>query len=693
MRNIPWLQGLVHPAWLLGLAGLVAAAPLSAANLELKRVLLSSGGVGYFEYETQVRDGAELTLDVPLSQVDDILKSLVVYDSQGNVGGVTLPGKESLDRLFQDLPFSAGAFGSAVELLNSLQGAGVEIRGQAALQGRLVKVTPETQLLPNHQGSTTRHRVTVLTDQGLRQTLLEDAEALRFTDPGLGDQLNQALAAINEHRAKDRRTLRLQVNGQGERTVRAGYVVEAPLWKASYRLSLAANPNPVQPAPSRLQGWALLENLSGQDWNGVELTLTSGSPVTFRQALYQAYFVKRPEVPVEVLGRILPRLDRGSLAMAPPPPPAPASAPAAGALQPMAPARKVGESQESPDRSFKKSTVDTGAADSGEFSQGGEFGQEGMEQVVFSLPAPVSVKKGFALLLPIIDRDLPTLRVSLYQPATQQQHPLASVQLVNDSPTSLPPGVMTLYERGQYLGDGRLAAFPAGDKRLISFAVDTKVRVLMDQQDTRSVSKGKIQNGVMELTYSLQASTRYQLKSLHGEDRLLWLEHPKGDGMELIAPKDPGIEVTEDFYRLPRVLPKGTGQDLTLVLQSVARQDLRLGHLTDEQIVAYASDAELTEPLRQLFSTLGKARLEIAGLGKDIKQLEEERAALFKDQERLRENLTKAPANSDLAKRYIKKLEEEETSLEGIQSQQRDKRKQLEQKQKELAQYLQDLVL
>src|SRR5262249_42219595 len=62
------------------------AAPAMAADLVLKRVMLSTGGVGYFEYEAEVSGDAALTLEVPLSQVDDILKSIVVYDSSGGGG-------------------------------------------------------------------------------------------------------------------------------------------------------------------------------------------------------------------------------------------------------------------------------------------------------------------------------------------------------------------------------------------------------------------------------------------------------------------------------------------------------------------------------------------------------------------------------------------------------------------------------
>ncbi|MGB2971234.1 MAG: hypothetical protein WBD29_02555, partial [Candidatus Competibacter sp.] len=108
------------------------ATSLSAAPLTLKRVLLSSGGVGYFEYEAQVEGATELTLEAPLNQMDDILKSLIVYDDLGAVNTITLPGKESLDQIFRDLPFNAAALASPVDLLNTLQGAEVEIKGGSA---------------------------------------------------------------------------------------------------------------------------------------------------------------------------------------------------------------------------------------------------------------------------------------------------------------------------------------------------------------------------------------------------------------------------------------------------------------------------------------------------------------------------------------------------------------------------------
>ena len=125
------------------------------------------------------------------------------------------------------------------------------------------------------------------------QAILEDVPALRFTDPQFRAQIDRALTAIAQNRAKEHRTMSISLLGQAERGAGFDYVVGAPVWKTAYRLVL-----PKEGEKARLQGWGVLENLTGGDWKGVELTLISGNPVALKQPLYSAIFVDRPEIPV-----------------------------------------------------------------------------------------------------------------------------------------------------------------------------------------------------------------------------------------------------------------------------------------------------------------------------------------------------------------------------------------------------------
>ena len=109
----------------------------------LKRVMLSTGGVGYFEYEADVTGTAELLMPVRMDQVDDILKSIVVFDQQGNTGFVQLPSRAPLSDIFRGLPFGPRALESNASLVEALKGAEVSVRASSSFDGRIVSVNEE----------------------------------------------------------------------------------------------------------------------------------------------------------------------------------------------------------------------------------------------------------------------------------------------------------------------------------------------------------------------------------------------------------------------------------------------------------------------------------------------------------------------------------------------------------------------
>ena len=117
-----------------------ALPPRSSCTLALERVMLSSGGLGCFEYEATVDGDATLSLTMSPPQVDDLVKSLVVYGDKGGVGGLSLPGRGPLAQAFKDLPFDQDALGSPADLLATLRGAEVSVGGrisaESSRQGR-----------------------------------------------------------------------------------------------------------------------------------------------------------------------------------------------------------------------------------------------------------------------------------------------------------------------------------------------------------------------------------------------------------------------------------------------------------------------------------------------------------------------------------------------------------------------------
>jgi hypothetical protein len=633
--------------------------------LPLRRVLLSTGGVGYFEHEAIVDGDVELPLTVRLGQVDDVLKSLVVYDDRGGVGTISLPGREPLDQVFRELPFRRDALESPVALLRALTGTEIRVTGARALEGQLLGVTAEEVALPNGLGRTTRHRVSVIVPtQGLRQFILEEADQIELVDATLRAQVSGALGALARYRVQDRRTLAVSLKGTGRRTVRVGYVVEAPLWKTAYRLTVPDAPVVPRGAHGLLQGWAVVENMSGQDWEGVELTLASGNPVTFHQALYTAYYVTRPEVPVEVMGRVVPpRVDAGTVreavrAPAPPQAQARASAPAMarGTVG-------AGIAAPAPERAFEAFAPAPPAV--------ATISEEATTQVVFRVPSGVSLPTGHSMIIPIVSREVPVERLALYDAQASTAYPLAAVRLTNDSGTGLPPGVLTLYERtphgaNAYVGDARLAVLPAGESRLVSFAVDQKVQIVAEPSARETIAGGKLSRGVFQLTVVDRQSTRYRLKGPPQEERAILIEHPRVPEWRLISPPETDVELARDRYRIRATLGKGEEKVVEVTTERPRTTSLQLAGMPVETLVRYSRTGALDEKVRQAFEMLATMRREIDQEERTIAELEASRKTIYAEQERIRANLASVPATADLRQRYLDAMKQQEDSLAAL---------------------------
>ena len=663
---------------IVALLGLVVAPSIAAAQeLVLKRVMLSSGGLGYFEYEATVEGDATLKLTVSLPQVDDVLKSLVVYDDKGGVGSLSLPGREPLAQAFKDLPFDQDSLGSPADLLATLKGAEITVGGSRSISGRIVSVQDETVTTNDGKATTKRTRVTLLTDRGLQQFILEDAENLQFADQALRDKVAQALMALQTNRAKDARTLELTTRGQGKRTVRVAYIVEVPVWKASYRLTLPGDPASPKAA---LQGWATVENLSGQDWKDIELTLVSGRPVAFHQALYEAYYVKRPEIPVEVAGRLMPGVDRGGVeaAKAAPPPP-PAGAPQYRPQQ----ERALAATAAPP-------AIVAGAADQVEAT-------DAATQVVFKVPRAVSVDNGRTLSIPIIDREVPAQRLALYQAETAARNPLAAIRLSNDGDSGLPPGIITLYERDKagyvaYVGDARLSGFPIGETRLLAYALDEKITVERDAAQTDGIATGAIAQGALRVSRIIRQTMTYRVRGPAKEPRQLIVVQRRLPGWTLVKPDPKTVELSEGNYRIPFELPGGDQtQTFEVVQEQTQQQELRLVDTAADQIRVYAQAREFDARTREALTKVLQLQGAVADVQRKAAQADAERQQIVQEQARLRDNLARVPANSDLQRRYLATLDKQETELEAIAKRRADAEKEAEAAREALRTYVAQL--
>ncbi|MCC6718973.1 MAG: DUF4139 domain-containing protein [Acetobacteraceae bacterium] len=654
----------MRAVWLIAAVMLASPALAQSGEPSLRRVMLSSGGVAYVEYAAEVAGDATLRLAVPLAQVDDVLKSLVVFDSRGGVGGATLPGLDGTQAAFGDVPFGPEALGDPLAYLNALRGVAMEVRGPRPMQGVLLRAerVPELAL---RDGAVERTRVSLLTDEGLRQFVLEDVEAVQVADPVLRARIAAALAALKRDAAQSTRLFTLRAPGTGSRTVRVGYVVGAPLWKVSYRLVLPGQDGD----KARLQGWAVLENTTGADWKDVAVALQYGNPVTFRQALYRSYFVQRPEVPVEVLGRILPGVDTRAFAdaakAAPPPPP---MAPASRAMGGLA----LAERAQAP-APVMAAPAETAAA------------TEGAQETVFELPSPVTLMAGHSATMPILDRAATARRIGLVQQG--RRHPLAAIRLTNDTPTSLPAGVLTLYDPtspAMFAGDARLGGLPSGESRLLSFAEDLRTDIAWRQEEATSLAAVSASQGVLRIDERLRWTTQATLTAPAGEARDLLVEIAKRAQSTLVP--DPALapaEETATAWRFAVTLKPGENRTLVVRQDRIQRQSVAL--MTGEQAVLRLMGMQGLDPAaRAALQRLVDLRAALSAKSAEVTRLQAQGEEVERDQARTRSNLGAVPSGDALHTRLLRQLEAQETRIEALRRSQEQARAAVQQAQREL---------
>lgn len=675
---------------------LLAALPgvSGAAEFPLKRVVLSTSGLAQFTHSGSVTAATAVELPVRIDQVDDVLKSLTVFDSAGAIGAVSLPGKTPLVEIFRDLPFSQEALESQSALLNALVGAEVEIEGNVNATGRVFRIEDEQVQLPNNGGQTLKHRLTLVTANGFVQAILEDAKALRFTDPQLRAQIDRALTAIAQNRAKDQRTISINLGGQGERQAGFSYVVSAPVWKTAYRLVL-----PKEGGNARLQGWGVLENLTGGDWKDVELTLVSGNPVALKQQLYTAVFVDRPEIPVAASARIVPRKDDAeeqtrelSFAQAAPAAkaavrsfhaaPAAAPAPLGGAMGFDGGASSYGGAR------FE---VPGQAADKAE-------AEEAATQVLYRFPSKVTLASGATMMIPFVDHEIGASRIYMYQPETNAVRPLAAIKLRNDGDSALPAGLVTAFETGaggdvNFAGDAQLPLLPKGATRYVTFALDSKTAIRRSDRGIKQVRLGKAVRGELSVTVKSLWAVDYEITPPAEEDREVIIEEPRQDGWKATG-DSANAEETPARLRYTVAAPKGKTTKATLSREHVDYESVTLSSLAPDRIVAVISGLENQTPaLKEAIAKLGALAGDIGKANAHKRELDSERQKIASDQDRIRKNLASTGSSSDLGRHYLDTLKSQEDRLTAIAAEEKAIEQEIAGKMKEAEGVAQALVL
>jgi Carboxypeptidase regulatory-like domain len=276
----------------------------SAAKLPVRRVILYKTGVGYFEHLGQVRGDQIVRIDFTSSQLNDVLQSLTVLDlNGGRIAGVNYNSEASLSQRLGMLRLPLEEKTDLSKFYAALRGARLEVRtGATVMEGRLLSVERKTRV----SGGTTLEvdLATLVSDSGeVRSVEITPGVSVRLAERDVTQEVGRYLSLLASMRQEDLRRMTISANGTGERQLFVSYISEVPIWKTTYRIVL---PSKTDSEPL-LQGWAIVDNTVGEDWNNVELSLVAGAPQSFIQQLSQPYYARRPVVPLPQNAQLMPQ--------------------------------------------------------------------------------------------------------------------------------------------------------------------------------------------------------------------------------------------------------------------------------------------------------------------------------------------------------------------------------------------------
>ncbi len=659
-----------------------ARKPLSTTGgaLQLSKVVLYRNGVGYFERGGRV-SGDALTIRVRKDQVNDLLKSLTVVERKGGRAvSISMP--------LDPKTWANGAIGtlgpgsgSLFEVLDKLRGTEVTVKtvGGGVIQGRILIVEAIARAPGGGDADEAReqdYKLTLLRGERMNVVRLSQVASVAIHNGDIAVQFQRSLDATAGEGMFQQVDVTIRLAGRKANDLLVSYVVSAPMWKPTYRVVLPDGGK----GEALLQGWAVVDNTTGEDWRDIKLALTSGAPIAFRYDLHTPRDVTRTDLSQVGTQRraavSVGEAGYGQPAAAPAPEAVPVTSmtpridgndtkPAAKAekkrnLEKDKNQREYTKNIPVPGRTFESVLGEAAGAQADDW--GGVVDAESLARSMsartqaamisgltrYDLDERLTVPDGTSTMVAIINDKVVGEETFMFRPGGAGQgyesNPYRVIRFKNSTPFALESGPISIYSGGSFVGEGISEPVSAGVAVTIPFAVEAGMLVASHQQyggdEMRLV---KIVRGVMEVENFSRRSTRWEVTSQQPrtDKATLYVRHPRAGGSFELAPRPAGTEDLPDAYLIPIALEAGaTTSKIEIVEQTPARTtlgiwDTRVLPLL-EGILAQGS---LDRGIRTKLEPIVKLRQEVARIDTEIEGKTRTRSELDQRAQETRANL------------------------------------------------------
>ena len=681
------------------LAAKASEAAATIHQLPVRQVVLYKNGIGYFEHLGSVTGHQRVAIDFTSSQLNDVLQSLTILDDNGGrIGGVNYNSTTPLAEQLKSLSRAMSDDPTSTELFQALRGQRVEVTGApgGAVTGRLMSIegrgsgpTTSDEATDGVRQPLQRFWLTVVSGAGaVRVIELTPTLSVRPLDTSLQGQLDRYLELLSSTHSTGLRHLTLDALGQGPRQLHVSYISEVPVWKSTYRIVFPKDEPNTNIAKAILQGWAVVDNTIGSDWDNVQLSLVAGAPQSFIQPLSQPLYLRRPEVPISTTAQTTPQTHEAA-DMPEAAPPAVTSGPLDASIA--SSKRRLGSANQTV--SVSAEAIEMGAGGSAGYGRGAAGGVIGGiyghnvgggvyaatnainegdvstnkfdDFFQYTLAQPVTIHKNESAMVPILQENLPAERVTLW--SQTETTPFRAIWLENTSKLTFDRGSFSIFEGGVFAGQGLLDPIHPGEKRLLSYAADQAIHVRNAKDDSKReirevhINPRQGNPGLILKKYAVEGSSTYAVSNSADEPRVVVLELPRHPNRSL-TPETKPAETTPSLYRF-RVAVAAHQSASQLVADEGYEFETWQINADQDQVGALQSLTEEVPALLDKLKPIYMAQHQINEMKAQLRALEQKSASLTADEARARENLTALKGN-DAAKRFVDELNRSEDELE-----------------------------
>jgi hypothetical protein len=520
---------------------------------------------------------------------------------------------------------------------------------------------------------------------------------------------------------KDRNKLEtvvLELDGK-EHDLQIGYVAATPVWRPSYRLV-------IEKAGANLQAWGIVQNLSGEDWTGVKLSLIAGAPLAFEATLGTPIIPQRPTV--TDMGEVIASVPRSETSLnqepmaapAPPPPPPAAEAAASGQFAQLEEeaddvkdAKEEAARDAAPNKADKKragggaarppapKTASATRAAPRPMMVGGPPGAapamappmaqnpsaprnlSALAAVAveggstrYDIPLPITVPDKSATMVMLLSKPVPGESIFLFAPdggvPDSQSHPFRVARFTNKSGGLLERGPIAIFEAGAFLGQGMVDPLPDGATTTVPFALERSLAVETQRDYTEEGARlSKIESGSIYIERDSVARTHYKVKNGGEKGAKLLVKHPRNTQARLFNPPKGTEDNTGTHSALVPVeaAPHALSELIVDERQSSERSVDWLSQQADDAVRLYLADRRAEPKTADSLRAAWDVRLTLTRALEERTKLTTEQNELSRSTEETRRNLKALEKNktaADLRDKLTERLAKNSLRLDEI---------------------------